>query len=103
MEAGRSTCPVPAWDTISGKLGLLKDDHHVAAMDRRRMAGAVSDAGFQQLEYRRFMWAPISFLPYLHIPVPAELSIRCDRLIASAKVLNWLFVNQAIIGRKPSQ
>lgn len=96
-----ATCPVPAWNRISNKLGLLKEDHHEIDMDRQLLTRIVNDAGFDLLEYRKFMWAPISFLPYLHIPVSATFSIKCDRWIGTVKILNWLFVNQVVIGRKP--
>ncbi len=97
-----ATCPVPTWDHISNKLGLLKEDHHEIDMDRRLMTNIVNDAGFDLLEYRKFMWAPISFLPYLYIPISPMFSIKCDQWIETIKILNWLFVNQVVIGRKPS-
>ncbi len=97
-----ATSPVPAWDHISNKLGLLKEDHHEIEMSRQLMTRIVNDAEFDLLEYRRFMWAPISFLPYLHIPIPAMFSIKCDRWIETVRILNWLFVNQVVIARKPS-
>jgi|ETNmetMinimDraft_15_1059895.scaffolds.fasta_scaffold56194_2 SAM-dependent methyltransferase len=97
-----ATCPVPTWDHISQKLGLLKDDQHEKEMDKGLLTSVVSDAGLELIEYRKFMWAPISFMPYLHVPISPASSIKCDRLIESFKILNWLFVNQVVIGRKPS-
>ena len=97
-----AACPVPAWDHISNKLGLLKEDHHETEMGRQLMTRIINDTGFELLEYRKFMWAPISFLPYLHIPISAMFSIKCDRWIETGKIPNWLFVNQVGIGRKPS-
>ncbi|KPA18388.1 Methyltransferase type 11 domain protein [Candidatus Magnetomorum sp. HK-1] len=96
-----ATCPVPFWDDISNKLGLLKEDHHEIDMHKRVMVSMVEEAGFSLLMYRRFMWAPTSFLPYLNIPISAKFSIKCDRLVERVKVLNWLFVNQIVIARKP--
>jgi len=96
-----ATCPVPIWDRISNKLGLLKEKRHVIELDKRLMTRILKDTGFELLQYRKFMWAPVSFLPYLHIPISHILSIKCDRLIETVKILNWLFVNQVIIGKKP--
>lgn len=96
-----ATCPVPFWDDISNKLGLLKEDHHETDMHKQIMFNIVEEAGFSLLRYRKFMWAPTSFLPYFNIPISAKFSIRCDRLAESAKVLSWLFVNQIVIARKP--
>ena len=97
-----ATCPVPAWDHISQHLGLLKDDQHEKEMDKDLLIRVISDAGLDLIEYRKFMWAPISFMPYLHVPISPTSSIKLDRLIARLKILNWLFVNQVVIGRKPS-
>ncbi|HPF64795.1 MAG: methyltransferase domain-containing protein [Lentimicrobium sp.] len=97
-----ATCPVPAWDHISNKLGLLKEDHHETEMTRQLMIRIINDSGINLLEYRKFMWAPVSFLPYLHLPVSAQFSLKTDQWIAQLSILNWLFVNQVVIGRKPS-
>jgi ubiquinone/menaquinone biosynthesis C-methylase UbiE len=96
-----ATCPVPFWDDISNKLGLLKEAHHETDMHKRIIVSIVEEAGFTILGYRRFMWAPTSFLPYLKIPISAKFSIKCDRFAERAKALSWLFVNQIVIARKP--
>ncbi len=96
-----ATCPEPAWDHLSVRLGLLKEDQHVMEMNKQTLTNMIVDAGFDLLDFRRFMWAPIAFLPYLNISISASLSLRIDRWIESFKVLNWLFVNQAVISRKP--
>ena len=98
-----ATSPVPVWDCLSSKLGLLKDGGHVVRMNGERFTGIMTGGGFRLLEYGRFMWAPLSFLPYLHIPISAGFSINIDRWITRIKLLDWLFVNRYVIGRKPSR
>jgi SAM-dependent methyltransferase len=95
-----ATSPVPLWDHISEKLGLLKDVNHVADMDRERMHEAILSAGLHFVEYHKFMWAPVGFLPYLKIPVGADFSLSVDRLVSFVPFLNRLFVNQCIVARK---
>jgi hypothetical protein len=46
------------------------------------------------------MWAPLSFLPYLNINLSVRFSLAIDRFIEQLKVLNWLFVNQFVVGKK---
>ena len=49
------------------------------------------------------MFAPISFLPYLKIPVQPKTSLKIDRLINNIHLFDWLFVTQAIIAKKNNQ
>jgi SAM-dependent methyltransferase len=96
-----ATCPQPTWDKISQKFGLLKGGHHEADLDRRAMIGLMEKSGLELLEYRRFMWTPIAFLPYLRLVPPVGLALAVDRFIGALRIYNWMFVNQAVIGRKP--
>jgi SAM-dependent methyltransferase len=96
-----ATCPIPFWDTAAGNLGLLKNDQHEGKLDRTGLMKLLADAGFEFLEYRKFMWAPVSFLPYLKIPVGPLFARRLDRLVSGLRVFDWLFVNQCIAVRKP--
>jgi ubiquinone/menaquinone biosynthesis C-methylase UbiE len=96
-----ATCPVPAWDTLSARVGLLDECQHENKVNQEKMVHLVGNAGFEVLEYRRFMWAPASFLPYLNIPLSPMYAARIDRFISLFRVFNWLFVNQRIVGRKP--
>lgn len=96
-----ATSPVPFWDSLSGRLGLLKGDQHRTEMTRKTMIRFVQNAGFDLVQYRRFMWAPVSFLPYLRVPLSARLAAGLDRWIGAVRVLDWLFVNQVVIGQKP--
>jgi len=95
-----ATCPIPAWDDLSNKLGLLKEDHHETDMHKNLMIEILQEGGLELLSYQKFMFSPISFLPYLHIPVNAATSLSIDRTFYSIKIFNWLFVNQVIIGKK---
>lgn len=97
-----ATSPSPAWDHFSVTLGLLKGDDHVSDVNRSFLMGLVREAGLEPLQYRRFMWAPVAFLPYLHIRPSPRLALRIDRIIEALRFLNWTFVNQAIIAKKPS-
>lgn len=95
-----ATCPQPFWDNISTRLGLLKGGYHETDMDSKMMVSVIKQAGLTLLAYKRFMWAPIGFMPYLKIPVSPSLALVCDSFIASLKIFNGLFVNQAVIARK---
>ncbi len=96
-----ATCPVPLWDTLAGSLRLLKDNHHEVKLDKVELVKFLEVEGFEVLEYRKFMWAPTGFLPYLKIPVAPALSCGLDRLVHMLRVFDWLFVNQCIAARKP--
>ncbi|MCX6234655.1 MAG: class I SAM-dependent methyltransferase [Bacteroidetes bacterium] len=95
-----ATCPVPSWDNLSNKIGLLKEDHHESDMYKKELVNTLQMGGFEILEYRRFMFAPVSFLPYLHIYPPPHISLKLDKIIETLRLFNFLFVNQMIIGEK---
>lgn len=95
-----ATCPVPAWDSFSTALGFLKQEQHESKINKIRMIKIVENTGFKILAYKRFMWAPISFLPYLHIPVSPFYALKIDNFLSLIRIFDWLFVNQAIIGLK---
>lgn len=96
-----ATSPSPAWDVISSRLGLLKETGHEQRITHSVMVSLVEKAGLDLLEYRRFMWTPVAFLPYLRVPVPPGLALRIDRIVESLRILNWMFVNQAVVAVKP--
>jgi len=95
-----ATCPAPAWERLSSRAGMLREDHYVSDMGKSAMIRTVAAAGFSVLEYRRFMWAPLSALSYCGIEIPPETSLRLDRVLGAFRIVNWLFVNQFIVGRK---
>jgi len=96
-----ATSPNPLWDDISTKLGLLRDEQHEADINERYMKSIAEKTGFEWVQFKRFMWAPVSFLPYLNISISPAFSLNVDNFIESIKLFNWLFVNQAFILRKP--
>ena len=96
-----ATCPAPFWDHISGNLGLVRDEHHEQEMNIDDMVRLVADAGFERIEPMRFMWAPIGVLPYFGVAVPPRAGLRIDRWVRWLNVLDFGFVNQAIVAQKP--
>ena len=84
-----ASSPNQFWDHISTKLGLLKNEQHEVDMNKKIMIKLVIDAGFEVVGFKRFMWSPISFLPYLKIKVPPVLSLKIDSFISN------LFINPA--------
>ena len=97
-----ATCPNPFWDDISTSLGLLRDEQHEVKFDKKGLKNIVESAGLEIISFERFMWAPISILPYLKVPVSPSISLILDRIIRSFHIFNFLFVNQCIISVKPS-
>jgi 2-polyprenyl-3-methyl-5-hydroxy-6-metoxy-1,4-benzoquinol methylase len=95
-----ASSPNPFWDHVSSKLGLLRDEQHEVDMNKKLMLDLVKDAGMELIAFKRFMWAPVSFLPYLKIKVSPSFSLKIDDIASKLFVFNWLFVNQAIIARK---
>ena len=64
-----ATCPSPFWDKISGKFKLHEDEFHAFDFNRNAFFSLASKSGFEALEYRKFMSAPLGFTPYLKIPM----------------------------------
>ena len=95
-----ATCPSPIWDKISGKFNLHDDDFHAFDFNRKEFSILAIETGFETLQYRKFMSAPLGFAPYLHIPMSPVFSHFCDRIIGAFSILNWVFVNQIFIARK---
>ncbi len=95
-----ATCPNPFWDQVAGMLGLVADEHHEQEMTRAKLLGLVRDAGFVRACYKPFMWVPVGALPYFKVPVPAELSLKIDRLVRRFPLSGPAFVNQVVIANK---
>jgi len=95
-----ATCPEPFWEHLSERLGLFKSDYHETEMSKQVMISIIRKAGMELLSYKRLMWAPMGYLPYLKVPVSPSFALTCDRLISSIKVFNWSFVNQYVITLK---
>ncbi|MHB8132424.1 MAG: class I SAM-dependent methyltransferase [Mobilitalea sp.] len=95
-----ATCPDPMWDKISSLVRLQDNTDHVTDMNLNKMIDMMQKSGFDVVEYGRFMWAPISLLSYLEINVNAMIVMTLERIISRLHFLNWLFVNQYVVGRK---
>ncbi|HET6846973.1 MAG TPA: methyltransferase domain-containing protein [Anaerolineales bacterium] len=96
-----ATTPQPFWDLLATRLRLL-EDHHETHIGGAQMVADVRQAGLEVLEYSRFMWAPVGFLPYLGIRIQAKLAQAIDQAVQKVHVFNWLFVNQMVVARKPA-
>jgi SAM-dependent methyltransferase len=96
-----ASCPHPGWEAISSRLGLLQDETHQQHLSIAALADMVRTAGFVRVEQRRFMLAPVAFLPYLGIPIAVQTAARIDAWIRRKKWLDFAFVNQAVVGSKP--
>lgn len=96
-----ATAPNPLWDDIAGKLGMVADEHHEQELDEKALRRIVGEAGFVDIEFKRFMWAPVGFLPYLKIKMDPARSLHIDRLVSRLRVLDFGFVNQCIVASKP--
>lgn len=96
-----STSPVPFWDHVAVKTGLLKEDHHECDMHADKFQDFIkSNPSLELIEFRPFMFAPVGALPYLGIqPSPAG-SLRMDHTIKRIRIFDWLFVNQIAVARK---
>lgn len=95
-----ATCPSPFWDNISGKLKLHEDDFHAFDFTKNVFEKLAKETGFEVVEYRRFMSAPIGFAPYLKIQVSPSFSHIIDLFVRKLKIFNFIFVNQIFVARK---
>ena len=98
-----ATSPVPFWDHVAVKTGLLKEDHHECDMYPAKFKEFItSQQSLELIEYQPFMFAPVGVLPYLGIQPSPATSLKIDRSFSSLFIFNWLFVNQMVVARKIS-
>ena len=95
-----ATCPHPRWDRAATRARLLADEQHESALGRSELVALAEAASFEEVRYRRFMWAPVGILPYAHLPVPPRAALAIDRAVASLRLFDALFVNQLLVARK---
>lgn len=98
-----ATCPAPMWDHISTSLGLLKDDQHEQEVNKKAFGSFIEGAGLEFAAYRRFMWAPVGFLPYFGIPVNPRFALTVDKIVRAFLIFGPMFVNQCAIGIKKAK
>ena len=112
MEAARvlrpggifvASCPNPFWEGLSSKMGLLKGDHHSSELGLDAMGRLAEGCGLEVLSKERFMLAPVTFLPYLRLPVSPSGALRLDKAVSGLALFGWLFTNQLIVARKPAR
>jgi 2-polyprenyl-3-methyl-5-hydroxy-6-metoxy-1,4-benzoquinol methylase len=97
-----ATTPQPFWDVTATRMRLL-EDHHETHIEGRELVEYARQADLEVLEYRLFMWAPAGFLPYLGIRTPAGVAYSVDEAVQKLRFLNWLFVNQMVVAKKPTR
>ena len=95
-----ATFPAPGWDKLATRLRLL-EDHHESHLSLRATAEVVRSAGLRVLDMRRFMWAPVAYLPYLGIRVAPTISFAVDRVVRWLRAFEWQFINQLLVATKP--
>ena len=96
-----ATSPIPFWDHLSVRLGLLAEDHHECDMYPSFFRGLYSKVPDLSLRhFKKFMWAPIGILPYLGISPNPRKSLRLEMGVERLKVGNFLFVNQLAVAIK---
>lgn len=96
-----ATCPNPFWDAIAGRTGLENTSHHVTELDLPGLSSLLETAGFDVLEARPFMWAPIAVLPYFGLRVSPAWALSIDRVVSRIPGLRALCVNAFVVGRRP--
>lgn len=96
-----ATCPVPFWDRASDLFRLHNADGHACELDRKGMTRLATAAGLEILGVDLFMWAPVAILPYAGIRLSPAVALDLDERIRAMKLFNGLFVNQALVARKP--
>ena len=95
-----ATSPSPFWDSVSTKFGLLRDDQHEYDMTKKQFKKFIKNSGLSFVEFDRFMWSPVSFLPYLKVKLNPKLGLKIDAIVNKLKIFNMLYVNQIFIAKK---
>lgn len=99
-----ATAPVSRWERIADSCGpknAFGGEHHQSDITRGLMENFSKSAGFEFIDYRKFMWAPVAFLPYIKIGVSPKFAWAVDKLAVKIGIFNFLFVNQRFVFKKP--
>lgn len=96
-----ATCPNPFWDHLAGMFGMVADEHHEVEVTGKYMVDLAREAGFEDAVFKPFMWVFTGVLPYAGVDLDPELSLKIDALVEASKLLDFSFVNQALVAVKP--
>jgi ubiquinone/menaquinone biosynthesis C-methylase UbiE len=83
------TTPHPFWEKIATHIGHLKKEEHNELITLNKLVSLFGKAGFEIVKAEQFMISPIG--------IPFELTL--ERILKLWK-LNFLLLNQTIVGRK---
>lgn len=95
-----ATCPSPFWDKVAGRTRLENFSHHVSSLGLNDIRHCMTNAGFEVIEAKRFMWAPLAGLPYLGLKISPSLGLAVDRIVNAIPGLRALCVNACVVGRR---
>ncbi len=93
-------CPNPFWDQVAGTFGMVADEHHELEVTGAYMVELARGAGFARARFRPFMWVFTGVLPYFGVDFDPARSLRIDEAIGRLGVLDFSFVNQALVAIK---
>ena len=79
---------------------MYKRQHHEIEVTGKYMVDLANDAGFSRARFRPFMWVFTGVLPYLKVDLDPELSLRIDEAVSKLGLLDFSFVNQALVAVK---
>jgi len=95
-----ATCPNPFWDDLAGKFGMVQDEFHAVEVTGDVLLDLCQKAGFKKATFEPFMWVFTGVLPYLGVNLDPQLSLEIDAQIRRMKLLDFSFVNQAVVAVK---
>ncbi len=96
-----ATCPNPFWDDLAGKFGMVADEFHEMEVTGDVLVDLCQTAGFVSVSFRPFMWVFTGVLPYIGVELTPEMSLQVDHFIHQLHLMDFSFVNQAVIAQKP--
>ncbi len=96
-----ATCPNPFWDDVAGKFGMVADEFHETEVNSEVLVTLCQNAGFETIAYRPFMWVFTGVLPYIGVELDPQMSLMVDDLVHKMGLLDFSFVNQAVVAQKP--
>ena len=83
------TTPVPFWDKVARKTGLLKEKGHQKTFSLSALKTLLTAQDFKVLKAEKFMFSPVGF----------PLEEKIERILKKSP-FNFLLANQIIVGNK---